>query len=138
MEEIQYSKCILGLSNQIRRLYNASTDNNGAQTRILHFVLENYTGRDIYQKDIEEELNIRSSGTSINLKKLEEQGLIVREKVLRDDRLKRIRPTSSAVRIKDKVDGNIKLVEDRLTSGISKEKLDVFFEVLQKMADNMD
>lgn len=30
MDEIQYSNWILGLANQIRRLYNTSTDNNGA------------------------------------------------------------------------------------------------------------
>ena len=47
MEEIQSSKWILGLANQIRRLYNASTGNNGAQSRILYFVLENYRNRDI-------------------------------------------------------------------------------------------
>ena len=49
MEEIQYSKWILGLANQIRRFYNASTGNNGAQERILYFVLENYLDIDIYQ-----------------------------------------------------------------------------------------
>lgn len=137
MEDIQYSKWILGLANEIRRLYNTSTGNNGAQTRILYFVLENYSSRDIYQKDIEEELNVRSAGTSINLKKLEEQKMIVREKVPRDDRLKRIRPTSLAIEMKERIDRDIQFVEDRLISGIEKEKLDTFFEVIQKMLDNM-
>ncbi len=137
MEEIQYSKWILGLANQIRRLYNASTGNNGAQARILYFVLENYRNRDIYQKDIEEELNIRSAAISTNLKKLEEQKLINREKVPYDDRLKKICPTSLAVSMKDEVDRNIQCVEDKLTAGISKDDLNVFFQVAQKMTENM-
>lgn len=70
MDEIQYSNWILGLANQIRRLYNTSTDNNGAQTRILYFVLANYLERDIYQKDLEEELNVQSASVSVLLKKL--------------------------------------------------------------------
>lgn len=46
MDEIQNSKWILGLANQIRRMYNISTDNNRAQTRILYFVLAKYPERD--------------------------------------------------------------------------------------------
>ncbi|MDO4305533.1 MAG: MarR family winged helix-turn-helix transcriptional regulator [Eubacteriales bacterium] len=138
MGEIQYSKEILGLANQIRRLYNASTGNNGAQIRILSFVLENYTERDIFQKDVEEELNVRSAGTSTILKKLEEQEMIVREKVPYDDRLKRIRPTRRAIEKKDSVDRDIRLVENRLISGISGDELDNFFEVTQKMIKNMN
>lgn len=137
MSEIQYTKWILGLANQIRRIYNTSTDNNGAQTRILYFVLANYSERDIYQKDIEDELNIRSAGTSVLLKKMEENEMIVRERVPDDDRLKRIRPTSSSIKRKKKIDQDIQLVEDKLTSGISKEKLNIFFEVIQKMTENM-
>lgn len=137
MGEIQYSKWILGLANQIRRLYNASTDNNGAQTRILYFVLENYSKRDIYQKDIEEELNIQSAGISRNLKKLEKEKMIVREKVPNDDRLKKICPTSLAIDLKDKVDRDIRLVEDKLISGISEEELNTFYKVTQKMINNM-
>lgn len=137
MSEIQYTKWILGLANQIRRIYNTSTDNNGAQTRILYFVLANYSERDIYQKDIEDELNIRSAGTSVLLKKMEENEMIIRERVPGDDRLKRIRPTSASIEMKKKIDQDIQLVENKLTSGISDEKLNNFLEVVQKMTENM-
>lgn len=137
MSEIQYTKWILGLANLIRRIYNISTDNNGAQTRILYFVLANYSERDIYQKDIEDELNIRSASISVLLKKLEENGMIIRERVPYDDRLKKIRPTSSSIEMKKKIDQNMQLVENQLTSGVSKEKLKIFFEVIQKMTENM-
>ena len=38
-----------------------STGRCGTQVRILNFVLVSYPDREIYQKDIEEELNIRSA-----------------------------------------------------------------------------
>ena len=61
VKEKQYAISVLGLANQIRRVFNCSTNNNGVQTHILYFVLKNYPERDIYQKDIEEELNVRSA-----------------------------------------------------------------------------
>lgn len=136
MSEIFYSKCILGLANRIRRIYNISTDNNGVQTRILHFLLANYFERDIYQKDIEEELNIRSAGISALLKKMEGDEMVVRERVSHDDRLKRIRPTPAGIGMKEKVEQDIRSVENRLVAGISEEELNVFFSVIQKMQDN--
>lgn len=80
MNDIQYTKWILRLSNQVRRIFNTYTNNKGTQTRILYFVLSNYPQNDIYQKDIEEELNIRSSSISVLLKKLEEHELIIRDR----------------------------------------------------------
>ena len=136
MSEVIYSKCILGLANRIRRIYNTSTDNNGVQTRILHFMLANYSERDIYQKDIEEELNIRSASISVLLKKLEGDEMIVRERVSHDDRLKKIRPTSAGIEMKEKVEQDIRSVEKRLVSDISEEELNAFFRVIQKMIEN--
>lgn len=136
MRDVVYSKCILGLANRIRRIYNISTDNNGVQTRILHFLLANYSERDIYQKDIEEELNIRSASISVLLKKMEGDEMIVREKVSHDDRLKKIRPTPAGIEMKEKVEQDIRLVENRLILDISEEELNVFFRVIQKMMRN--
>lgn len=51
-ELTRYAKWILSLANQIRRVHNASTNNNGVQARVLYFVLDNYSERDIFQKDM--------------------------------------------------------------------------------------
>lgn len=137
MGEIQYSQKILGLANLIRRSYNVSTGNNGAQVRILSFILENYEERNIFQKDIEEELNTRSASISTILKRLEEQQMIVRERVPYDDRLKRICPTRLATDMKEKMENGVQSVENQLVADISKEELETFREVAQKMTDNM-
>ena len=85
---------VLGLANQIRRVFDTTTGRSDTQIRILDFVLMSYPDREIYQKDIEEELNIRSASVSTLLKKMEAQEFIRREKVSGDDRLKKILPTT--------------------------------------------
>lgn len=138
MNDIQYTKWILRLSNQVRRIFNTYTNNKGTQTRILYFVLSNYPQKDIYQKDIEAELNIRSSSISVLLKKLEEHELIIREKVPFDDRLKRICPTSTSIKLKKEVDKDILLLETKMIYGISQKNLNIFVEVLKKMIKNLE
>ena len=104
----------------------------------LNFVLVSYPDREIYQKDIEEELNIRSASVSTLLKKMEAQDFIRREKVSYDDRLKKILPTNHTVEMKEQVERHITLLEKRLTAGIEEKELKVFFDVLKKMQENME
>ena len=99
----QCASSVLGLANQIKRVFDTTTGRCGTQIRILNFVLVSYPDREIYQKDIEEELNIRSASVSTLLKKMEVQNFIRREKVSYDDRLKKILPTSHTVEMKEQV-----------------------------------
>ena len=94
MDGKQCASSVLGLANQIKRVFDTTTGRCGTQIRILNFVLVSYPDREIYQKDIEEELNIRSASVSTLLKIMEAQDFIRREKVSYDDRLKRILPYS--------------------------------------------
>lgn len=137
MKEIQYAGTILGLANQIKRVFNITTDYSGVQVRILYFILTTYPERDIYQKDIEAALNIKSASVSTLLKKMEAQKIIKREKVSYDDRLKKILPTVNTVNMKAEIDSYIASLEAGLTAGIEKSELDNFFHVLQKMQENM-
>lgn len=110
----------------------------GTQVRILNFVLVSYPDREIYQKDIEEELNMRSASVSTLLKKMEAQDFIRRERVSYDDRLKKILPTSHTVEMKEQVERHVALLEKRLTAGIGEEELKVFSDVLERMQENME
>ena len=138
MDGKQCAGSVLGLANQIKRVFDTTTGRCGTQIRILNFVLVSYPDREIYQKDIEEELNIRSASVSTLLKKMEAQDFIRREKVSYDDRLKRILPTSHTVEMKEQVEWHITLLEKRLTAGITEKELKVFFDVLKKMQENME
>ena len=138
MDGKQCAGSVLGLANQIKRVFDTTTGRCGTQVRILNFVLVSYLDREIYQKDIEEELNIRSASVSTLLKKMEAQDFIRREKVSSDDRLKKVLPTSHTVEMKEQVERHITLLEKRLTAGIGAEELEIFSDVLKKMQENME
>ena len=138
MDGKQCAGSVLGLANQIKRVFDTMTGRCGTQIRILNFVLVSYPDREIYQKDIEEKLNIRSASVSTHLKKMEAQDFIRREKVSYDDRLKKILPTNHTVEMKEQVERHITLLEKRLTAGIEEKELKVFFDVLKKMQENME
>ena len=101
MDGKQCAGSVLGLANQIRRVFDTTTGRCGTQVRILNFVLMSYPNRVIYQKDIEEELNMRSASVSTLLKIMEAQDFIRREKVSCDDRLKKILPARQTVEMKE-------------------------------------
>ncbi len=138
MDGKQCAGSVLGLANQIKRVFDTTTGRCGTRVRILNFVLVSYPDREIYQKDIEEELNIRSASVSALLKKMEAQDFIRREKVSCDDRLKKILPTSHTVAMKEQVERHTALLEKRLTTGIGAEELKIFHDVLGKMQENME
>lgn len=133
----RYAKSILGLANQIRRTFHVTAVDSGAQTHVLYFILNNYSAGDIYQKDIEEELHIGRATVSFLLKKLEKNHMIVKEKVAKDERLKKIVPTESSIQLKEQIDSDMQVLESRLTSGIRKEELKIFGSVLDQMMENM-
>lgn len=102
---------------------------------ILGHLCENEEN-DIFQKDIEKIFNIsRSTATEI-LKLLEKKGYIQRVAVPYDARLKKIIVTEKAKKKHQRIVNNIHRTEEKICKGISKEELEVFFAVLEKIKDN--
>ena len=73
----------------------------------------------IYQRDLEKEFHIRRSSVAETLRLMENKGLIVREYVSHDARLKRIVLTPKATAIQEQVVKKIEEVEIELTKGLS-------------------
>ncbi len=94
--------------------------------------------RDIFQKDFEQEFNIRRSTASNILSLIEKNGLIKRESVPYDARLKKITLTDKAIDIQHIVDKTFSELEDTLKNGISEEELEVFYRVLDKINSNTE
>ena len=94
--------------------------------------------RDIFQKDFEQEFNIRRSTASTILSLMEKNGLINRESVDYDARLKKITLTDKAIEIQTFVDAAFGRMEDMLGQGISDEELEIFFSVLDKICKNLN
>lgn len=129
-------------SRQVKRFYdskikceifNEATRN---QCRIIGFLQQN-EGRDIYQKDIEKEFDIRRSTATNILKLMEKKGLIERHRFQQDERLKRIVLTSSAKDGSAEMDKNLERLNKQIEAGITPEEKKVFLGVLEKIVNNI-
>lgn len=132
------AKNINKLSYKLRRKvdqFSSKKEFSGSQGRTLHFLLAQ--SGDVFQKDIEEEYGIRPSTATEILKQMEKNGLITRQPVSYDNRLKKIVLTNKALTYQNQVINDLTELENTLTQNISKEELDTFLKVLNKMMDNM-
>lgn len=126
------------LSNKLRRRIDAFSSRDrmsGAEGRALHFLLTQQG--DVFQKDIEEEYSLRPSTATELLKKMERHGLIRREPLPGDARMKRIVVSDEGLRYRGDVMKDILQLEEELTRGIPQEDLEVFFRVIEEMMDNI-
>ncbi len=126
------------LSNKIRRQLDSFSFKgafSGAQGKVLHFLLAQ--NEDVFQKDIEEEYSLRPSTATELLKQMEKSGLITREAVPYDKRLKKIILTEKAISYKEQVIKDLTDLEEKITKDIPKEDLETCFNVLEKMLDNL-
>lgn len=131
-------RCISKLSNQIRRRldsFSAKSGVSGSQGRVLHFVLAQ--PEDVFQRDIEQEFNMRPPSATELLKVMEKNGLIRRESTAQDARLKKIIVTEKAAGLVGQVFPDLEELERDLTKGISPEQLEVFFQVIEQMSENL-
>lgn len=103
---------------------------------ILGFVYEN-RDRDIFQRDIEKEFNLRGSTVTNMLNLMEKNGLIERKSVDGDRRLKKIVLTENACEIQQHILSDIERLEKTITKGIGKKDIEVFFSVLDKINSNI-
>lgn len=140
-------KCDIGLlimrtATMIRRRADANTYMNqlhkitGANGWILRY-LDEREGEEVYQKDIEEKFSVTRSTVSKVLTGMEAKGLLRREPVPSDARLKRLVLTEEGRRIsryalKEKV-----LLEDKIKAGMSDEEIETLHRLLMKIADNL-
>jgi len=107
------------------------------QKHILKFILLETLHREIYQKDIEEEFQIRKSTVTGILQLMEKNGFIYRESVEKDARLKRIVPTKKAEALRPSILYHINESEAQMTQGISKKDVAVCKQVLLQMLQNL-
>lgn len=129
------------VSNQIKRQFD-DTDLRGSLTgmqgRFLHFILAQSCDRDIFQKDLEEEFNLRRSTATGILQLMEKNELLFRNSVDYDARLKKIVVTQKGKQMKAQVLESIRVLEGKIKRGISDDDLKTFFCVMEKMSKNLE
>ena len=133
-------RLIATLSNLIRRKIESDEGVGGltpAQNGILHFILGRCREQDLFQKDIEEEFNLRRPTATEILKLMERKGLIYREEASYDARCKKIIPTEKGWELEGRVLKDILEMEQFITRDIPKEELDTFIRIGMKMMKNL-
>ncbi len=128
------------ISHQLKRQMCAREEKDSLtnmQRRVLHYILFQSLKREIYQKDVEQEFQIRRSTATGTLQLLEKNGFITRESVERDARLKKIVPTKKAKDVRERILGNIRYVEEVLKKDVSPRDLEICLDVLEQMSLNL-
>lgn len=123
-----------------QRGYSAAHQDADRQTGmhgyLLRYLYENQE-RDVFQRDIEKAFFISRSSVTVTLQLMEKNGLIRRESVAQDARLKRIVLTQKARDLHRQIEADILAFESNLARGISEEEQEVFLRVAKKMQENL-
>ena len=109
------------------------TRNNGW---ILNY-LAYHSDRNIYQRDIENDFYIRRSTVSKVIRLMESKGLLRREAVPGDARLKKLVLTAEGKRIQAAIEREQQETERLLRRGVTEEELRVFHQVMEKFKNNI-
>lgn len=129
------------LSHQLKRQMCIQEEEDSLTTNMqrlmLHYILFESLKREIYQKDVEKEFQIRRSTATGTLQILEKNGFITRKPVEKDARLKKLVPTAKAEGVREHILENIRYIEELLVGNIPEEKLAVCREVLKQMSENL-
>lgn len=141
MSEIRHvGRKINILSHKIKRRigkvgleYGIST----MQAKILGFIYNNSEDKDIFQKSIEEEFDIRRSSVTSVLTLMEKNELIKRVSVSEDARLKKIILTDKGIEVNKLVYREIFEIERVIYESLSKEELDSFIFNLDKLINQI-
>lgn len=130
------------LNNLVKRYFEQHKpeefkESTGVHGWAIRYFYENQE-KDIFQRDFESRFSIRRSTATNMLKLMEKNGIIKREEVSYDARLKKIVLTEKAIEIHKKATQNIELLENSLKEGITKEELVSFYKVLDKIKCNLE
>ncbi len=137
-EERHIGKILRILSNLIRRKVENELNQSGievtsSQARIIGFLHRQTQVRNVYQRDIEEEFDIRRSSVTNTLQLLEKSGYILRVSVEEDARLKKILLTEKGIGVHEVIRKSILEVEGELNSVYTIEELKELFYLLDKL-----
>ena len=132
---------IRSLNNTINRYLSVTRpvsekDVTGGNLGIIMFLAQNLD-REIFPQDIERRCSITRSTSSRVLRLMERKGLIVRQSVERDARLKRIVPTDKALDMADALCENADRMERMMVQGLSDAEVATLRHALDVMHRNL-
>ncbi|HIV96556.1 MAG TPA: MarR family transcriptional regulator [Candidatus Agathobaculum stercoravium] len=108
----------------------------GMQGMIIHYLA--VADGDRFQKDVETQFRFRRSTATGILQLMEQHGLLRREPVPQDGRLKRLVLTDKALALHARVMQKLRTTEELMREGISEEDMDTWFRVCGKIRSNLE
>lgn len=105
---------------------------------VIGYIYDHMDKGDVFQRDLEAKFNIRRSTATGILKLMEKNGLILREPVEYDARLKKLVLTKKAVELHESIVREINTIENTMKQGLSQEELNSFFETIEKIKRNIE
>lgn len=138
---MDYGMWINMLAHKLKKRMNAAVAEfgiTGVQSRVMRYVMDHCQEGPVFQKDVERAFEMsRSTATGI-LQLLEKNGVLRRESVPEDARLKSLVPTERAEQISARVRECVRENEALMTKGLSPGQLLLFSEVVAQMSANLD
>ena len=129
------------LSHKVKARLDAAFLNlgiTGVQSRVIYYILKHCEEGPVFQRDIENAFGLsRSTATGI-LQLLEKNGIIIRESVASDARLKSLVPTQRARELAARVYDCLQEMDRLLTQGLSEGQVQLFKEIAEQMLRNLD
>lgn len=134
---------IKSLSNLIKRKIDQNGQKldvakfTGVQSWIIGYIFD-HKDADKFQRDIEAEFRIRRSTATGVIQRMEKNGLIRRESVPYDARLKKLTLTPKAIQLHAKISCEIDDLEKRLAAGLTEKEIDDFFSIMAKIKKTVE
>lgn len=131
------------ISNLLKRkmfeklLFSREEELTDMQGQIIDFLYENRNKGEIFQRDVELQFSIRRSSASRLLQVLERKGILTRETVQYDARLKKLVLTTKANEKHEQLKLKIEEMETLIKRGLTNEELEVFFTITEKIKKNI-
>ena len=129
------------LSHKLKKRMDANVQSlgiTGVQSRIMHYILVKCAEGPVFQRGVEKAFDMSRSTTTGILQLMEKNGLILRESVASDARLKSLIPTEKAVDLDAQIGRSLCQSEQRLTAGLTAEQLAQFLETVERMSANLE
>ena len=126
------------MNRHLKRYFDglfANSPVTSAQGLLLDYLFHNQS-RDVFQKDLEEYLEIKSSSVTSILDNLEKNGYVRRESVEYDGRLKKISMTDKAREIEKDIARRVSEYMHSLFRDIPERDREGFYFVMCRMIEN--
>lgn len=143
LKDKSISTQLRGLSHRIHRFLENSPNKKtidsitGTHGWIIAFLSCN-KDKDVFQKDVEREFDVTRSTASKVIDLMEQKGLVRRERVSCDARLKKLVLTEEAESISKLFENDIGRLEETLTKGFTDEEKEILCDFIVRMKTNLE